>query len=504
MLNQKLQQKLLQKLSPQQVLLMKLLQLPVAQLEERIKEELEVNPALEEGGEEADFDTEIAASGNEDYVEKNADEEEGEEVAENPEVHPEDDVDITEYYDDDEEGVADYKLKDPSEFADPDDEHKTIPVVSFRSFHDHLEEQIGLLSLSEKQYQIALHIIGSLDEDGYLRRDLDALMDDLAFSQNIMANPEEVSEVLEVIQSLEPAGVGAQTLNECLLIQLERKDKKDDVTALASKILAEHFEVFAKKHYEKLEKLLNVDGQKLRAALDEIVALNPRPGNSFSNETTLENYIIPDFIVQNNSGELSVMLNARNAPELRISNSFREMLRDYKHIDKRSKDQREALQFVKQKIDAAKWFIDAIKQRHHTLLATMNAILHLQYDYFLTGDETKLKPMILKDVAELTQLDVSTISRVSNSKFVQTEFGTFSLKYFFSESITTDAGEEVSTREVKKILSDMVKDEDKNNPVSDQELTDKLKSMGYNIARRTVAKYREQLNIPVARLRKEM
>ncbi len=504
MLNQSLQQKLLQKLSPQQILLMKLLQLPITQFEQRIKEELEVNPALEEGNEDRDFE-EVSTDATETDFTKSEDGDEASDDNESiDEPSHEDDVDITEFFDEDDEGIADYKLRDPSEFADPDDENKTIPVAVTRSFHDYLEEQIGLLSLSDKEYQIALHLIGSIEDDGYLRRDLEAIEDDLAFSQNIVTTKEEVRHVLDIVQQLDPPGIGAQTLSECLLIQLYRKENTTNATEIAIKILKDHFDLFVKKHYEKLEKVLDINAETLKSALEEIIQLNPRPGNAISESASLEHYIIPDFILINNSGELSVMLNARNAPELRISNSFREMMRDYKNIDKRSKNQREALQFVKQKIDSAKWFIDAIKQRQHTLLSTMNAILHLQYEYLLSGDETRLRPMILKDVAELTQLDISTISRVSNSKFLQTEFGTFPLKFFFSEAITTDSGEEVSTREVKKILSDIIQAEDKSNPVSDQELTDALRDKGYNIARRTVAKYREQFNIPIARMRKQL
>ena len=504
MLNQSLQQKLLQKLSPQQILLMKMLQLPIVQFEQRIKEEMEINPALEEGNEEGDFEEVSTDTTETDFTESEASDETSDEAEIIEEPSHEDDIDMTEYFDEDDEGIADYKLRDPSEFADPDNENKTIPVAVTRSFHDHLEEQIGLLTLSDKEYQIALHLIGSIEEDGYLRRNLESIEDDLAFSQNIATTKQEVRQVLDIVQQLDPPGVGAQTLSECLLIQLNRKENPTSATQIAKTILKEQFDLFAKKHYERLEKILRIDSETLKAALEEIINLNPRPGNSVSEGVTMEHYVIPDFILMNSSGELSIILNARNAPELRISNSFRDMMRDYKHVEKRSKDQQEALQFVKQKIDSARWFIDAIKQRQHTLLSTMNSILHLQYEYLLTGDETRLRPMILKDIAELTQLDISTISRVSNSKFVQTEFGTFPLKYFFSESITTDSGEEVSTREVKKILSDIILAEDKNNPVSDQELTDALRSKGYNIARRTVAKYREQFNIPIARMRKEM
>lgn len=496
MLNQRLQQKILQKLSPQQIQLMKLLQLPVSQLEQRIKEELEINPALEEGSDDTEF--EITESQDADAGET------AEENNETEETQLDDEVDISEFYDEDDEGIADYKTRDPNEFADPDDEKKTIPIAVSSSFHQQLEEQLSLFDLDEKQRTIAMQIIGSLDEDGYLRRDLSSIENDLAFSQNIICTKAEIENVLKIIQQLEPSGVGARNLQECLLLQLKRKENITHNIALAIEIVEDHFDLFVKKHYEKLEKTIGISAEKLKDVLDEITHLNPRPGNSIESKNINENYIIPDFFVHNNNGELTVSLNRKNAPELRISSSFRDMLQDYKKAKNKTKSQRDAVQFVKQKIESAKWFIDAVQQRQNTLLATMNAIVHFQYDYFVSGDETKLKPMILKDVATATGLDVSTISRVSSNKFVQTEFGTFPLKFFFSESLTTESGEEVSTHEVRKILKDLIANEDKSNPISDQELTEKLNEMGYNVARRTVAKYRESLNIPVARLRKQL
>lgn len=496
MLNQRLQQKILQKLSPQQIQLMKLLQLPVSQLEQRIKEELEINPALEEGTDDTEFE-----------IQENQELDESEPAEENDEaeeIQIDDELDISEFYDEDDEGIADYKTRDPNEFADPDDEKKSIPIAVSSSFHQQLEEQLSLFNFDEKQHAIAMQIIGSLDDDGYLRRDLASIEDDLAFSQNIFCTKQEIEKVLEAIQQLEPSGVGARNLQECLLLQLKRKENITHNIALAIEILEDHFDIFVKKHYEKLEKAIGISAEKLKDVLDEITHLNPRPGNAIEIKNNNENYIIPDFLVHNNNGELTVSLNRKNAPELRISSSFRDMLHDYKKSKNKTKSQRDAVQFIKQKIESAKWFIDAVQQRQNTLLATMNAIVHFQYEYFVSGDETKLKPMILKDVASVTGLDVSTISRVSSSKFVETEFGTFPLKFFFSESLSTDSGEEVSTHEVRKILKDLIESENKNNPISDQELTEKLNEMGYNVARRTVAKYREAMNIPVARLRKEL
>lgn len=506
MLRQGLHQKLLLKLSPQQIQLMKLLQVPTMQLEQRIKEELEANPALEEGMSEDDEPTtaendevEIPQSDN---AEGDADNElDGPEE----EIKLEDDVDMSEYYDEDDEGVADYKTSDPSEFADPDDENKTIPVSVSSTFHEYLEGQLGMMDLDERQQQIAQHLIGSLDDDGYLRRELDAIVDDLAFRQNVMTTETELLTILSQIQKLDPPGVGARTLEECLLIQLKRKEEPSIYTEIAIRVVEKHFELFAKKHYDKLEHIFDMDSAKLKRVLDEITKLNPKPGSAFSSsQGSMQLTIIPDFLLSNVNGELQVNLNSANAPELRISNHFKEMISSYKKSKEKTKSQKDAILFIKQKIDSAKWFIDAIQSRYHTMMLVMNTILELQYDYLSSGDETQMKPMILKDIAERTGLDISTVSRVANSKYVQTEFGTIPLKFFFSEALSTDSGEEVSSREVKKILSDLIGAESKKKPISDQNLTKILNDKGYNIARRTVAKYREQLNIPVARLRKEL
>ncbi len=501
MLKQRLQQKLLQKLSPQQIQLMKLLQVPTANLEQRIKEELEANPALEEGageGDEAEAE-EIILNDSPEVAEGEQDTE-----GENEDINPEDDVDLSEYYDEDDEGVAEYKTKDPSEYHDPDDDKKTIPVATISTFHEYLESQVGLLRLEDNQKQIAMHIIGSLDDDGYLRRELDAIVDDLVFRQNISTDETELKQILEEVQKFDPPGVAARSLEECLLIQLRRKEDPTSYTDLAIRIIEKYFDVFAKKHYEKLERQLGVDSDTLKAAIDEITKLNPRPGSSFSGGGGEQFVIVPDFILTNNSGDLHLSLNSVNAPELRVNNHFREMISDYRKSKEKSKSQKEAILFIKQKLDSAKWFIDAIQSRYQTMLMTMQAIMEYQKEYLLTGDETRMRPMILKDIADRTGLDISTVSRVANSKYLQTEFGTISLKFFFSESLSTESGEEVSTREVKKILSDLIMGEDKNKPISDQKLTEILNQKGYNIARRTVAKYREMLNIPVARLRKEL
>ncbi len=503
MLNQRLQQKLLQKLSPQQIQLMKLLQIPTANLEQRIKEELEANPALEEGegDEQEELNTEPEVT---DVPTEASDSETETEETEQEELTVEDDVDMSEYYDEDDEGVADYKTEDPSEFHDPDDDKKTIPVATTSSFHEYLESQVGMLRLDEKQKTIALHIIGSIDDDGYLRRDLDAVVDDLVFRQNIETDLAEIQEVLAEVQKFDPPGVAARTLEECLLIQLKRKEEPTEYTDLAIRTIEKYFDEFAKKHYDKLERHLGVDGEKLKKVMEEITRLNPKPGSAFSGGGGEQYVIVPDFLITNNAGELMLTLNSANAPELRISSHFREMISDYKKSKEKSKAQKEALLFIKQKLDSAKWFIDAIQSRYQTMLLTMQTILDYQKEFLLTGDETRMKPMILKDIADRTSFDISTISRVANSKYVQTEFGTIPLKFFFSESMSTDSGEEVSTREVKKILSDLVAVESKKKPISDQKLTQILNQKGYNIARRTVAKYREQLNIPVARLRKEL
>ncbi|HYC39618.1 MAG TPA: RNA polymerase factor sigma-54 [Chitinophagaceae bacterium] len=493
-LSQGLHQKLLQRLSPQQIQLMKLLQVPTANLEERIKEELEENPALEMEEEKHD---EAADDLKDEFAE--APEAEAEKDGSEDEY---DNIDVSEYLNAGDDDVADYRLRDDN-YPEEDDKRQ-LPFKTESSFYDLLRDQLGLLNLDERERKIAEQIVGSIDEDGYLRRETPAIVDDLAFRQNIPATEEEVEAIIKKIQQFDPAGVAARDLQECLLLQLQRqKDegKKVDTAMLA---VRKYFDEFTKKHYEKIQRGLNLDDDQLREVMQQITKLNPKPGGVVSATNKAESYVVPDFFIYNNNGKLELTLNSRNAPELRISEGYRDMLKEYDRGSKKDKRQKEAVLFIKQKIDAAKWFIDAIKQRQHTLLSTMNAIMEHQREFFLTGDETTLRPMILKDIAEKTNLDISTVSRVANSKFVQTEFGTYRLKFFFSESLSTDSGEEVSTREVKKILSNLIEAEHKKRPLSDERLTELLQERGYNIARRTVAKYREQLNIPVARLRKEL
>lgn len=493
-LSQSLQQKLLQKLSPQQIQLMKLLQIPTAHIEERIKEELEENPALEQVDEhhEDDFYDEAKdefESGNEDEVFDGS-----EEQYEN--------IDISEYVHEGDDEVADYRLKDDN-YADTD-ENKVIPIKNEVSFYDVLVDQLGMLYLDEQSNKIAEQIVGSLDDDGYLRRELASIVDDLAFRQNIMTDEKKVEDLLHQIQQFDPPGIGARNLQECLLLQLERRKEEGKKIELAIKVIKHYFEEFTKKHFEKIQKGLTLNDEEIKDIINLIIKLNPKPGGNVGEINKVESYIIPDFFVVNNNGILEIVLNSKNAPDLRISEGFKDMLKDYDKGNKKDKQQKEAILFIKQKIDSAKWFIEMIQQRQATLYNTMYAIMKHQEKFFLFGDETDLKPMILKDIAEVTGQDISTVSRVANSKFVQTEFGTFRLKFFFSESLSTDSGEEVSTKEVKKILSDLIADENKKKPLSDEILTEVLNEKGYNIARRTVAKYREQLNIPVARLRKEL
>ena len=478
MLKQRLDQRLLQKLSPQQIQLMKLLQIPTMELEQRIEEEIEANPALEEG--------------------KDGDEDAFDNVSDS-ESESRDDFDLSDYMSDDD--TPSYKTSVKNKGIDDDD--KAVPLSGGRTFQELLKEQLGLQGLEEKREKIGLTLIGNLDDDGYLRRDIESIVDDLAFSQNIMSSTEEIEDILFMIQEFDPPGIGGRDLKECLLIQLERKPRSITIIT-AEKILMDHFDAFTKKHYDKISKKLEIDNEDLKEAIEEILKLNPKPGNSMKESSKSIQHVIPDFTITEDDGELSLVLNSRNAPELKVSKSYMEMMKAYNLSKKKDKQQKEALLFVKQKIDSAKWFIDAIKQRQNTLLVTMEAIMEYQKEYFLTGDETKLKPMILKDIAEIVGLDISTISRVANSKHVQTPYGTFLLKTFFSESLSTDTGEEVSTREVKKILEEAVGNEDKKRPLTDEKLATLLKEKGYNIARRTVAKYREQLNIPVARLRKEL
>jgi len=494
-LSQSLQQKLLQKLSPQQIQLMKLLQVPTANLEERIKEELEENPALEQGEE-----------GHEDeYTDELKDEFDslGEDDAE-PDGSSDDydNVDISEYVVDDDGEIADYKTKDDN-YPEMDDQ-KVIPIKVETSFHELVLNQLGMLELDERSYKIAEQVVGSLDDDGYLRRELTSIADDLAFRQSLLVEEKEIEAIILQVQQFDPAGIAARDLRECLLLQLKRKTDEGKSVELAVQILTKYFDEFTKKHYEKIQKSLGLSDEQLKEVIGQIIKLNPKPGGNIGEMNKAETYIVPDFFVINNNGLLELTLNAKNAPDLRVSEGYKDMLKDYEKGSKKDKRQKEAVLFIKQKIDSARWFIDMIKQRQDTLIGTMGAIMKHQKEFFLTGDETTMRPMILKDIAELTGLDISTVSRVDNSKFVQTEFGTYRLKFFFSESLSTESGEEVSTREVKKILSDIIEAEDKHRPLSDEVLTDMLQEKGYNIARRTVAKYREQLNVPVARLRKEL
>ena len=493
-LSQGLYQKQLQKLSPQQIQLMKLLQVPTAVLEERIKEEMEENPALEldEEGHEDEYD-----ESNDEFKDKETDEFEAE-----GSVDEYENIDISEYVKDGDDEVGDYKLRDEN-YPEIDDS-RVIPHKVETGFNELMLEQLGQLNLNEHQQQVAEQIIGNLDDDGYLRRDISSIVDDLAFRQNIHTSEEEISQLVLQIQQFDPPGICARNLQECLLLQLERKADEGIHVEMAIKVLEKYFEEFTKKHYEKIQRGLNLTDEQLREIINQIIKLNPKPGGLVGDSGKAENYVVPDFFIYNNNGKLELTLNSKNAPDLRISEGYRDMLKEYDRGSKKDKRQKEAVLFIKQKIDAAKWFIDAIKQRQNTLLNTMEAIMNYQHDFFISGDETTLRPMILKYIAEATNLDISTISRVANSKFVQTEFGTYRLKFFFSESLQTDSGEEVSTREVKKILSDLIEGENKKHPLSDERLTELLQEKGYNIARRTVAKYREQLNISVARLRKEL
>jgi len=461
MLRQTQQQKLLQKLSPQQIQLMKLLQIPTANLEERIKQEIEENPALEFGDDGHDEDVPLdepqpLTQENEDHDEEMNDEEPDGSADEY------ENIDVSEYLMEDDDDIADYRLRD--DHYPEMDETRVMPIRVETSFQDYLLDQLGMLPLDERQQMIARQIIGSIDDDGYLRRDASAIADDLSFSQNIFTDAQEVEQIIAMVQTFDPPGVCARNLQECLLLQLKRKSPADPLVRHAQTVLTDYFDAFIKKHYEKIQRGMGLTDEELKAVIQLITHLNPKPGNNFAPDNKAESYIVPDFFIINNNGKLELTLNARNAPDLRISSEYRDMLRDYEKGAKKDKRQREAVLFIKQKIDAAKWFIDAIKQRQHTLLSVMQTIMDYQRDFFLTGDETQLKPMILKDIAERTGLDISTVSRVANSKYVQTEYGTYPLKYFFSESLSTESGEEVSTREVKKILLDLIENENKRNP----------------------------------------
>ena len=479
-----IQQQLSQKLSPQQIQFIKLLQIPAAELESRIEEELEINPALEEGKEEPLEDKD---SGEDEYSDSGEDE------------YSDDELDVQEYIRD--EDVAGYKMQ--GDGPSQDDDERESPIAGTTSLTEMLLNQMGFLRLDERQTKIAEQLIGSIDEDGYIRRNLDLIVDDLAFSQNIETNVEEIEEVLFKIQDFDPAGIGARDLQECLLLQIERRHIGEPEVLLAHTILKDFFDDFTKKHYDKIQKKLDVDDESIKAAVNTITKLNPKPGGTSGDDIKTQ-YLMPDFILQTNNGQLELFLNSKNAPDLRVSRNYSEMFETYDKSAKTDKKLKEAVTFVKQKLDAAKWFIEAIKQRQQTLLRTMHAILEFQKEFFFEGDESYLKPMILKDIADMVNMDISTISRVANSKAIQTEFGIYPLKYFFSEGIATDSGEDASSREVKHILKEIIDAEQKKKPLSDEKLEKELNKRGYNIARRTVAKYREQLNIPVARLRKEL
>lgn len=475
-----LSQQLGQKLSPQQIQFIKLLQIPTVELESRIEEELEVNPALDEGKEENSDDSQ--------------EEEFSEEIS--------DDINIDELLRHDDWGG--YKMQ--GDGADPNKEENDMPIVGATSMSDLLVSQVGFMRLDERKKELALQLVGSIDADGYLRRDLEAIVNDLIFTQNIETDVDELQEILTKIQTFEPAGVGAKDLQECLLLQLERIEESDPETRLAYKIVHDYFELFTKKHYKKIIAALDIEEDELKIAIDIITKLNPKPGGASAASSAVgAQYIVPDFMLEiEDDNTITVSLNARNAPELRVSSSFVEILDTYSKSNKQDKKLKETVSFVKQKLDSAKWFIESIKQRQQTLLKTMRTIVDIQHEYFIEGDESCLKPMILKDIAEKIGMDISTISRVVNSKSVQTDFGTFLLKSFFSESIMTDSGVEVSSREVKNELKKIVETESKTKPLSDDKIVKLLNEAGYNLARRTVAKYREQLGIPVARLRKEL
>lgn len=486
MLKQHLQFKLSQKLSPQQIQLMKLIQLPTQSFEQRIKQELEENPALETGKD--DFDEQ------DDF-----DELYEQEVDNDSEAITADDINIDEYLSDDE--VPDYRTQTNN--YSTDDEEKNVPYAAGMSFNQYLINQLNTVYLSDEEWTVAEFLVGSVDESGYIRRRLSDIVDDLAFTQNCFTDEATVKKVLKIVQELDPAGVAAQSLEECLLLQLQRKDPTPS-TSTAIAILEKSFEHFSKKHYDQLLQKHNISEDLLKSAISEIERLNPKPGGSYSGNNRIVEHIVPDFSIRINEGELELTLNGRNAPELHVSREYTNMLEGYKSAREKSKAQKDTVQFIKQKLDAAKWFIDAIKQRQQTLYITMNAIIHYQKEYFLTGDERKLRPMILKDIADIIEMDVSTISRVANSKYVDTPYGTRLIKDYFSESMKNEQGEDVSTKEIKKILETVISEEKKKRPLTDDRLAEILKEKGYPIARRTVAKYREQLGIPVARLRKQI
>lgn len=484
MLKQHLQFKLSQKLSPQQIQLMKLIQLPTQAFEQRLKQELEENPALETGKEEAEQQDEF-----DDIYDQETD---------NETINT-DDINIDDYLSDDE--VPDYRTK--ANNYSSDDEEKRVPYAAGISFNQYLINQLNTVYLTDEEWTIAEFLVGSVDESGYIRRPITDIMDDLAFTQNVYTDEKTIAKILSIVQDLDPPGVGARSLEECLIIQLERKELTPSVV-LATAILKKSFEHFTKKHYQKLIQKHNITEEQLKEAIGEIEKLNPKPGGSYSGNNRIVEHVVPDFAIRIVEGELELTLNGRNAPELHVSREYSNMLKGYKEAKEKSKSQKDTVLFIKQKLDAAKWFIDAIRQRQQTLFITMNAIMQYQEEYFLTGDERNLRPMILKDIADEIGMDVSTVSRVANSKYVDTPYGTKLIKEYFSESMKNEQGEDVSTKEIKKILETVILNEAKRKPLTDDKLAAILKDKGYPIARRTVAKYREQLGIPVARMRKEI
>ena len=485
MLKQFLQFKLSQKLSPQQIQLMKLIQLPTQEFEQRLKQELEENPALDSGKEEIVDEFDDFDNTQDDYNDN--------------ETIEADDINVDDYLSDDD--IPDYKTSVNNYSSD--DEEKTMPYAAGTSFTQHLINQLNTFTLGEEAYQIAEFLVGSVDDSGYIRRDLEDIVDDLAFTQSVYTDSSTVNNILKIVHQLDPAGVGARNLQECLSIQLHRKQKTPEIE-LAIRVIDETFDQFTKKHYKKLIAKFNINEEQLRDAIHVIERLNPKPGGSYAGNNRMVEHVVPDFAIKIVEGELELTLNGRNAPELHVSREYSNMMKGYKESKEKSKAQKDAVQFIKQKLDAAKWFIEAIRQRQQTLFVTMSSIMHYQKEYFLTGDERKLRPMILKDIADEIDMDVSTVSRVANSKYVDTPYGTKLIKEFFSESMTNDKGEEVSTREIKKILETVIEDENKKKPLTDEALAKILKEKGYPIARRTVAKYREQLDLPVARLRKKI
>lgn len=490
MLNQRLEQKQQQKLSPLQIQVIKMLEIPTIELEQRIKAEIEENPALELGSDDDETEDKKEENDNENNEDENENEENDDEFS------------IDDYINEDD--YPDYKTQMNN--RSPDQEDKEIPFSVGYTFREHLVNQIGMRNFTDKEKILAEYIIGNIDEDGYLSRNLENIVDDIAFNLNVNTNEKELEKVLVEIQDFDPPGIAARNLQECLILQIKRKDLKNKDINTSYIILKDFFTEFTRKHYEKIQQKMNISEIELKSAFSEIIKLNPKPGSSYNDPLNKsgQQFIIPDFILEEDNSKLILSLHSRNLPELKISRVYNEMLRQYKDSSVKTQQQKEAVSFVKQKIDMAKWFIDAIRQRYNTLQSTMQAIIDFQYDYFISGDETKLKPMILKDIAEKTNLDISTISRVANSKYIQTPFGIISLKFFFSEGLMTDSGEEASSREIKKILQNVIENENKKHPFTDEKLSKILNEKGYQIARRTIAKYREQLNIPVGRLRKEL